>query len=108
VEPSFVPTVIDRVERVPDTASFAAMRVLSRSLHREVGGSTGTGFYGALRLVAEMLDGGEEGSVVTLICDSGERYRHTYYDDAWLAAQGCAVEPVIAELDRFLATGRWP
>src|SRR3954462_10825318 len=60
VEPSFVPTVIDRVERVLDTASFAAMRVLSRSLHREVGGSTGTGFYGALRLVAEMLDGGEQ------------------------------------------------
>ena len=87
--------------------TFAAMRVLSRSLHRQVGGSTGTGFYGALRLVAEMLDAGHDGSVVTLICDSGERYRHTYYDDEWLVAQGCAVGPVIADLERFLRTGTW-
>ena len=107
VEPSFVPSVIDRVDRVPDAASFAAMRVLSRALHREVGGSTGTGFYGALRLVAEMLDAGRHGSVVTLICDSGERYRHTYFDDAWLAAQGCDVAPVMADLERFLTTGEW-
>jgi len=107
VEPSFVASVIDRVDRVPDTASFAAMRVLSRALHREVGGSTGTGFYGALRLIAEMLDGGRQGSVVTLICDSGERYRHTYYDDAWLAAQGCVIDPVISQLEHFLTTGVW-
>jgi cysteine synthase A len=107
VEPSFVASVIDRVDRVPDTASFAAMRFLSNALHRPVGGSTGTGFYGALRLVAEMLDRGEAGSVVTLICDSGERYRHTYYDDGWLAAQGCAVEPVVAALGQFLRTGTW-
>jgi len=45
---------------------------------------------------------------VTLICDSGERYRHTYYDDEWLATQGCAVGPVIADLERFLRTGAWP
>jgi len=107
VEPSFVPSVIDRVDRVPDAASFAAMRVLSRALHREVGGSTGTDFYGALRLVSEMLEQGERGSVVTLICDSGERSRHTYYDDAWLAAQGCDITPIEAQLERFLATGEW-
>ena len=107
VEPSFVATVIDRVECVPDTASFAAMRVLSRSLHREVGGSTGTGFYGALLLVAEMLDGGHHGSVVTLICDGGERYRNTYYDDGWLATQGCDIAPVVRQLEQFLVTGRW-
>jgi cysteine synthase len=107
VEPSFVASVIDRVVRVPDTASFAAMRVLSRWLHRRVGGSTGTGFYGALGLVAEMLDDGRQGSVVGLICDAGDRYVHTYYDDAWLAGQGCDIEPVEARLEAFLATGTW-
>ena len=33
-----------------------------------------------------MVANGTSGSVVTLICDSGDRYGDTYYDDAWLAA----------------------
>ena len=33
-----------------------------------------------------MVANGTSGSVVTLICDSGDRYADTYYDDAWLAA----------------------
>jgi cysteine synthase len=107
VEPSFVPSVVDLVLRVPDAASFAAMRVLTRKLKRSVGGSTGTGFYGALALVAEMRETGEEGSVVTLICDAGERYRHTYYDDDWLAAGGYDVAPHEARLESFLASGVW-
>ncbi len=107
VEPSFVPSVIDRVVRVPDAASFAAMRVMSRSLHRRVGGSTGTGFYGALGLVAEMLDDGCYGSVVGLICDAGDRYATTYYDDAWLAGQGCDIAPIEAQIATFLRTGIW-
>ena len=28
------------------------------------------------------------GSIVTLLCDDGQRYAPTYFDDAWLAAQG--------------------
>ena len=31
---------------------------------------------------------GERGSVVTLICDGGERYADTYWSDAWLAQEG--------------------
>jgi cysteine synthase A len=107
VEPSFVPSVIDVVLRVPDAASFAAMRVLSRALKRRVGGSTGTGFYGAIMLVAHMLNAGERGSVVTLICDAGDRYEHTYYDDDWLIAQGWDIAPHEAHLESFLARGAW-
>jgi cysteine synthase A len=104
VEPSFVPTVVDRMIRVPDAASFAAMRVLSDVLARRVGGSTGTGFYGALQLVAEMREAGERGSLVTLICDSGDRYSGTYYDDGWLAAQGYDIEPYVAEIRALLSS----
>ncbi len=39
-------------------------------------------------LAAEMMGRGETGSLVTLICDRGERYLRSYYDDAWVAAQG--------------------
>ena len=104
VEPSFVSTVVDRMIRVPDAASFAAMRVLSNVLARRVGGSTGTGFYGALELVAEMREAGEHGSLVSLICDSGDRYSGTYYDDAWLAAHGYDIEPYVAEIRSLLSS----
>lgn len=88
VEPSFIPTVVDHMIRVPDAASFAAMKTLSELLNRRVGGSTGTNFWGALQLAQQMKESDTKGSIVTLICDSGERYQDTYYNDAWLAKNG--------------------
>ncbi len=87
VEPSFVPEVIDEMIKAPDTASIAAMRVLSDLLGRRVGPSTGANFVGVGRIARRMQAEGQTGSVVSLICDSGERYTDTYYNDAWLAAQ---------------------
>lgn len=108
VEPSFVPGVIDEMLRVPDAASIAALRWCSRVTGRSVGGSTGTALWGATRLIAGMLERGETGSVVTLLCDGGERYHDTYYDDSWLAAQGLDLAPYTAELERFLNTPNPP
>ncbi|MCW2637254.1 MAG: Cysteine synthase [Blastococcus sp.] len=107
VEPSFVPTIVDRMVRVPDAASLAAMRHLERTTGRRAGGSTGTNLWGAFSLVGEMVAAGRQGSVVTLLCDGGERYAHTYYSDGWLAAQGLDLAPHTAVLDRFAATARW-
>ncbi|SFP55399.1 PLP-dependent cysteine synthase family protein [Sphingomonas rubra] len=84
VEPSFVPGVIDRMIPVPDAQSIAAMRALSITLGRRVGGSTGTNLIGCLAIADEMAAAGETGSIVTLLCDGGDRYGCTYYDDAWL------------------------
>ena len=88
VEPSFVPDLIDRAEAIVDADSIAAARMLSRMLGRRVGGSTGTNFVAILMLMAEMRARGEAGSIVSLLCDSGARYATTYYNDAWIAAQG--------------------
>jgi cysteine synthase A len=107
VEPSFLPTVVDAMVSVPDAASIAAMRWCSVVTGRMVGGSTGTAMWGALRLVAEMRSAGQAGSVVTLLCDGGERYAATYYDDAWLASQGIDIAPYSATLERFHDTGAW-
>jgi cysteine synthase A len=107
VEPSFLPSVVDRMIRVPDAASIAAMRWCSMQLDRAVGGSTGTALWGALMLAAEMHDGGETGSVVTLIGDGGERYRPTYYNDAWLSEQGLDLTPYSTTLDTLVRSGRW-
>jgi len=107
IEPSFVGQVIDRMCRVPDAASIAAMRWCSAVLGRRVGGSTGTNLWGSLRLVAELREAGCAGSIVSLLCDGGERYGHTYYDDDWVARHGLDLRPYTETLDRFATTGRW-
>ena len=48
-----------------------------------------------------MIDRGEKGSIVTLICDPGERYAGTYYDAGWIKEQGLDVQPYLAALDAF-------
>ncbi|MCD9200048.1 L-cysteine desulfhydrase Cds1 [Aeromicrobium wangtongii] len=108
VEPSFVGGVIDDMVQVPDAASIATMRWVSGILGRPVGGSTGTNVWASLELIGRMRDEGEDGSVVTLLCDGGERYAHTYYDDAWLAAKGIDIAPYSAALAEFAATGTLP
>jgi cysteine synthase len=108
VEPSFLPDVIDRMIRVPDAASIATMRLVRERTRRSVGGSTGTNVWGALLLVAEMLSRGEKGSVVTLICDGGDRYAGTYYNDEWVRAEGLDLEPYTAALETFLERGAFP
>jgi cysteine synthase A len=108
VEPSFQPSVVDRMVRVPDAASIAAMRAASRLLGRRVGGSTGTNLWAAFALVAEALAAGRNGSVVTLLCDGGERYTDTYYSDAWVTDQGLDPTPYAEIIERFLSSGEWP
>jgi len=107
VEPSFMPGVIDRMQQVPDAASIAAMRFLYEITGRRSGGSTGTNLWAALALTCEMKDEGVAGSIVTLICDSGDRYTDTYYNDDWLARQGIEIGPHLETLRIFMETGKW-
>ena len=108
IEPSFLPTIIDRMMQVPDAASIATMRLVSRMMGHSVGGSTGTNVWGAFRVVAEMRARGQQGSVVTLICDSGDRYAGSYYSDAWVGEQGLELAPYIRALETFLDGGAFP
>lgn len=107
VELSFLPDVIDRMVCVPDAASVAAAHAVSRVLGWRVGPSTGTNVWGAFGLLAEMVAGGVSGSVVTLICDSGDRYTHTYFNEDWLAAQGLAPGEHADALRDFECSGSW-
>ncbi len=92
--------------QVPDAASIATMRLVRERTGRSVGGSTGTNVWGAFVLVAEMLARGERGSVVTLICDGGDRYAGTYYSDAWVSDQGLELAPYTEALEAFLERAR--
>ncbi|NUS66302.1 MAG: PLP-dependent cysteine synthase family protein [Saccharothrix sp.] len=107
VEPSFIGDVIDRMIKVPDAASVATIRHVEHVLGRRVGGSTGTNLWGAFQLIAEMRASRLRGSVVTLLCDGGERYANTYYDDEWVTAQGMDLAPHLAALEKFRSTGTW-
>jgi cysteine synthase A len=53
-----------------------------------------------------MHERGEAGSIVTLLCDGGERYAQTYFDDAWLAEQGLDTAPYTATISRWLSRAR--
>ncbi|PYI68816.1 cysteine synthase [Arthrobacter livingstonensis] len=107
VEPSFVPGVIDAMAQVPDAASVAAMMHFGELTGLHAGPSTGTNLWGVWPLVARMLAEGEQGSIVTLMCDGGERYAGSYNSPAWLAEKGLDPEPHLATIREFFATGVW-
>jgi len=85
VDASFQPDVIDSMLQVPDSASVATILWLEKLIGRKAGASTGTNIWGALYVAQQMHDADEEGSIITLLCDSGERYLKTYYDETWVA-----------------------
>jgi cysteine synthase A len=103
VEPSFIPSLIDRAIAVTDAQSIGAARALSRRLGRLCGGSTGTNLWACATLLSEMTTG----SLVTLLCDAGERYRDTYFNDAWLTAQGIDPLPAETAMEHFFSTGHF-
>ncbi len=93
VEASFIRTLVDRMIEVPDVDSVAAMRALSGLLGRRVGPSTGTNFVAMLALAHEMRERGERGSILSLLCDAGERYLPTYFDTHWVEqCFGCCAQ----------------
>jgi cysteine synthase A len=83
------------------------MQVLSRLLGRRVGASTGSNFIGVCWAASRMRSEARSGSIVSLICDSGERYAESYYNPGWLLAQGLDPAPHVARLESFVAGGRF-
>ena len=103
VEPGFLFEIVDDVVEVPDAASIAGAWRLDGLFGRRYGGSSGTNFVACLQLAARMRARGERGSIVSLLCDRGERYDDTLFDTHWLERQ--AIDPVPWR-ERLLATCR--
>lgn len=106
VEASFTPELIDEVFPIPDGASIAAMQWYARRTGYKVGASSGTNLWGTLQIAQQMHDKGECGSIVTFICDSGDRYASTYYDRGWLEQNLIDPEPYATLLHKFEVTGQ--
>jgi cysteine synthase A len=102
VEKSFQPDVIDDMMQVPDTASIATIWWLEKLIGRKAGASTGTNLWGALHVAKNMMSNNETGSIVSLMCDSGERYLDTYYDPHWISQAIGDIQPHTDELNQLL------
>ena len=60
-----------------------------------LGGSTGINVGAAVAVAREM---GRGHTIVTVLCDSGDRYRSRLYNPAWLREKGLPVPPWLAAL----------
>jgi len=107
-EPSFIAGCVDAMLKVPDALSLAAMRHVSAVLGRRVGGSTGTNFVGVLHAARAMHASGQGGSIVSVLCDSGERYAHSYYNPEWYAGNGIDVDAADAAIAAAVAGAPLP
>jgi cysteine synthase A len=103
VEPGFVFEVVDAVIEVADADSIAAAWLLEDLFGRRYGGSSGTNFVACLQLAEAMRARGERGSIVSLLCDRGERYEQTLFDREWLRARGIDLVAARARLAPCLA-----
>ncbi len=86
----FIPPVCDlsRVKKaysIPDKEAFLVCRELLRKEGILAGTSSGTLIAAALRYCREQK---EEKRVVTLVCDSGNKYLSKVYNDYWMLDQG--------------------
>ena len=105
VEPSFLFEVVDKVIEVEDAASCAGAWLLEELTGRRFGGSSGTNLVASLQLAARMRDDGKRGSIVTLLCDRGERYADTVFNRDWLTQQDLQIDGWLAALRHATNTG---
>ena len=107
IEPSFLFDVVDEVIEVDDATSIASALLLEELFGSRYGGSSGTNLAACLQLGARMRERGERGSVVSLLCDRGERYDQTLFDASWLAAHGIDAYPALRGLRSCVQDGHW-
>ena len=65
----------------------------------------GTNLFGAIQLASEMKSR-ETGSIVTLLCDSGERYLDTYFNPDWIQHNVGDLQPYLRKLSQFEQTSQ--
>lgn len=87
-------SVIDSGLKVSDEAAFGTCRFLAKHFGILVGGSAGGAIYHALYAAKR----NPSASVVCLVCDGGEKYLDTIFNDDWLIQRDLACGEIEAEL----------
>ena len=73
---------VDEFRQVSDKTSFLMARRLAREEGLLVGGSSGLNVALAIELARELND--PAALIVTILCDTGERYLSKQFNDAWM------------------------
>jgi cysteine synthase A len=82
------------------------MHLLRDVLGHSYGGSSGTNLVACLQLAQAMQARGERGSIVSLLCDRGERYGETLYCPTWCEKNNLVIEPALTMLHAITGSAR--
>lgn len=85
VTANFAGAPVDRAIRVEDRDAIAMTHWLLAHEGLFVGGSSGLNVAGAARIAMSLPEGS---TVVTVLCDGGQRYSSRLFDTAWLQEHG--------------------
>ena len=100
----FIPDIADLsyvtdAFEIPDAESFAVARELLRKEGILGGSSTGTLLAAALRYCRQQTT---RKRVVTLVCDTGNKYLSKMFNDFWMAEQGFVKRPPQGDLSDLI------
>ncbi|WP_409496750.1 PLP-dependent cysteine synthase family protein [Amycolatopsis sp. cmx-11-12] len=95
--------LIDEGLKVSDSEAFETCRYLARNFGLLIGGSAGGVVYKALE---RARSAGPESTIVVLVCDGGEKYLDTVFDDEWMTANGLFDVQVADRLASMLRPAR--
>ncbi|KAG0051082.1 hypothetical protein BGZ83_004114 [Gryganskiella cystojenkinii] len=87
---------IDDAIRVTDQEAVDMARYLVHQEGLFIGSSSAVNCVGAVRIAREL---GPGHTIVTLLCDSGQRHLTKFWNDEYLAKQGLEVKDVVDNLD---------
>jgi cysteine synthase A len=76
---------VDRAWRIPDQDALTILYQVLREEGLFLGLSSGINLAGAVRLA---LERGPKQTIVTMLCDSGAKYRSRLFNPEWLATNG--------------------
>ncbi|MFE7093081.1 PLP-dependent cysteine synthase family protein [Streptomyces erythrochromogenes] len=91
--------VFDQGVKASDAEAFETCRYLARNFGILIGGSAGGVVYKALE---QARSAGPGSTIVVLVCDGGDKYLDTVFNDDWMAAHGLFDEQVTRRLAAML------
>lgn len=92
--------LLDEGAKVSDRQAFNTARYLARTRGLLIGGSAGGVVYHALKRFSQAPS---HSAIVALVCDGGEKYLDTLFDDDWMNARDLLDPSVDNELDALLS-----
>ncbi|MDH5255170.1 MAG: cysteine synthase A, partial [Gammaproteobacteria bacterium] len=85
---NFADTLVEHPFQIPDSESIPLVYELIRSEGLLLGGSSGVNVAGAVRMARAL---GPGHVIVSILCDSGLRYRQRLFNREFLATRGLAL-----------------